>query len=979
MNTNLFATEAKQYRYSPLVSLEQGINSESNILYLPINIDTEYYHLPLELQNPIESAPIQQTLTVQIKGIEEERGHIFTHLDSATIARHEIACFDTSIINFLARHNIEAKFQRTDARYLAERYLQLEFFGFFLVAELMRIQGGEILENIRKYIVQPGKNKIEQGRRLIASNTMRGSYEEQFIYLPNWIITLNGYKFGLRIAYYDLCALIGNTSYAGLCTIAEHELKYKDTLSSDQKEVMDVIYQSLPEIFDNYALGDLDAYDALIKIENKFEGIYKTLDIHEYWKPGESLRLTIGATVARILEAKLMKHIGTTDKKYLLKFTEHGTSKTLKESYGTKIYLSKVDGGRCRNNRPTDVSVRGKVCDIDISGCYGEGLRVQEYPLGRPITIGLPLNSANNKFMTLREFLKYEGDELIPGLWFARVSLPPGIRLKYKQDFLASWFPPKDISKMPTDSDLESIDWWTEDNIGRTKIFRRQIHLGVINHDFIQWLDNIATPQQRAELMDNLLIIAAMYYPKSTRVESFEDLALELNNHTGKNTCKVRGRGKKKYIQTDEHECHAWMSLNLGDLIVTQLLGERKKHAKKTPLNELLKLIINTIYGDQVSPYFEIGNTCVGNNITARARAMAWYMEKGLHGFQTITDGCAFDLERVPYPKHGRLTSQTVIDAYAKGTDEGNFTYKPLGGEVLPEHLTKEWIEEKVLEKLRADFPNVDVLHQSTLTYDGKERLGQFGLELKEIEINGKKTGKFIADGIATHGSANYVMLLRESFTTAKYRSQSTKGHSVLAGNLVVELTNFKPAQFFLENLFNEPKAVPRNPVFIWKSILKPNIYRRQYEAIWGNSQAFPGCTIERPRLIREFSPATFTYDDIEQCESWEREWNRLMSNLEQSYEVLYLNEDGTLNYVKMIRDIDRAIRDGKTSLLGSKVKMYLQGELKGLKAIPTAHPEAATLAMARESYGIIYGSKCPPDEPTVADEWNCHIDFDGD
>ncbi|MEO0968266.1 MAG: hypothetical protein AAFX80_07980, partial [Cyanobacteria bacterium J06639_18] len=56
------------------------------------------------------------------------------------------------------------------------------------------------------------------------------------------------------------------------------------------------------------------------------------------------------------------------------------------------------------------------------------------------------------------------------------------------------------------------------------------------------------------------------------------------------------------------------------------------------------------MYGDMVSKYFMTSNPVVGNNITARARCLAWFMEKGLHGWQSITDGCAFELNGVLYP-----------------------------------------------------------------------------------------------------------------------------------------------------------------------------------------------------------------------------------------------------------------------------------------------------------------------------------------
>lgn len=53
----------------------------------------------------------------------------------------------------------------------------------------------------------------------------------------------------------------------------------------------------------------------------------------------------------------------------------------------TAIYLAKTNGGHCTNNRPLDVVTQGPIVDIDISGCYGNGLRNQEYPIGRPVVL----------------------------------------------------------------------------------------------------------------------------------------------------------------------------------------------------------------------------------------------------------------------------------------------------------------------------------------------------------------------------------------------------------------------------------------------------------------------------------------------------------------------------------------------------------------------------------------------------------------
>lgn len=948
----LFFGKAVNYRYSEPLSITEVLYSEHKVIYLPLNIDTEFYHLEQRLDCPVPSAEIQRTLTVQVRGIQDPQGEIYAHPDSADIARHPIDYSPLSICNYLNNRNIPLEFVRNDENIRCERYIRVSLHGFFLLAEYLRIAQGHMRNDLEQLTIKPEKNKIEQGRRLIASNKSRGSnLEEQFIYLNRYLLYIDDIKFGLQLELFDYSAMTGNGGLGNFAKIGGHVLKYKDTLKLTDKENMKDTYLNKPGEFDNYALGDLEAYDIALKVDDLIGQIYKDSGIENHYKQGEVSRLTIGATVAKFFEASLMNALNIKDLKLLRSLTKPGTADTIKQSNETSKYNAKVDGGRCRNNRPTDVKVEGLICDIDISGCYGEGLRVQEYPFGEPIQIGYPIKSKINEYMTLGKFLNKYGHELVPGLWCARISNKPGYKLKYKQDYFTSWFPPKNLDNLPTDSDLESIDWWTEDNIGTTKILKNEINLGVIQHDGVQWLDNVASPRQRREILDNTLVISVIYYPKSCRVDSLDKLLSAQKNHKGKNTCTPKGKGKNTKVVKVEQECHAWFSVNLGTVLITELLKKRNQHLSKSPLNTLYKLFINTVYGDQVSPYFPIGNTCVGNNITARARCMAWLMEKGVHGFQTITDGCAFDLNRVIYPERDRrLSSETVIDAYAKGSDKGDFKFKSLN----VDKNDFSGITEMILEKLRNDFQNLDVLHQSTKSWKGEDRTGQFSLTVKDI--NGEST-LFI--GIATNGSANYWLVHRELPTTAKYRSWSTKPHEIIENNLVVKIMDARPAQEFLENIYKNPEAVPRSKCIKTKRILKTGTYKAMYPTIGENSKLFPGCTVEGVRIIRECSLATFTFDTMEQFQSWEREQKKLIAATGQSYESFYLNADGTLNYVKMIRDIDARIRAGKMSYLGSKLPRYLKGELKGLQR----HPAFDEYLAAKEAYAKIYGYEIPEDE----------------
>jgi hypothetical protein len=828
-----------------------------------------------------------------------------------------------------------------------------------------------MLKEVQKMCLnRAGKHLISQGRRVQCSNTIRPEHAQQWVSFEKTRIWINDEPFRIKLCIWDSIAVLGTKSLEDFAVLGGHKLSFKTTVKKSQKENMHRVYQESPELFDNYARGDLDVFDILQGCQSNLERIYSELNLSKYWKPGESMRMTIGATVAKLFEASLMKHMGINDVKTIRELTSHGNSETIKKESTTAKYLAKVDGGRCRNNRPTDVSIKSLMVDIDINGCYGNGLKNQIFPLGRPVIIGYKLDTEKNKYKTLGEFINKYGKDLIPGLWQARVSYREGYKPKYGQDFLMSWYPPKRIENLPTDTDSKATDWWTEDNVGISKVLTHDVNLALINHDYLQLIDNVCSVRQRRELLDNLIVISALYYPKSCKVVKVNKLAEEIANHKGKNTVEVEGK-KVKQVISNVQECHAWYGVNLGDLLVTELLKLRKAKSKDIPeeaiFNELYKLIINTIYGDQVSPYFEIGNTCVGNNITARARCMAWYMEKGLHGVQTITDGCAFELNRVIHERNTELTTESLFEAYAKGSDKGNFRFAPLNNSELQ---VMNWVKKKdgsfkailyregceisyvdieksTLEHLQNIFPNVDVLHKET---DGKK--GQYTLEIKNV-ISG---GSF-------HGSANYLFKDQgDVFLKVKMRSYRQEKHKVVElvdGSIKQVSEDYEPAKQFLDSLYENPDDVVRGDVFVDTSILKIGSYKQLYDSRYESTKLFPGCTMERVRLLREFSLNQFTFRTYEQYRSWEREWKRLLDATGQSYEAFFL-KDGKVNVQAMVKEIDTRIRKGdKAWFSGRGLAKYLEKVSDGSKN----HTKIKTLRTMQDIYGEIYGYAVRPDD----------------
>jgi len=219
---------------------------------------------------------------------------------------------------------------------------------------------------------------------------------------------------------------------------------------------------------------------------------------------------------------------------------------------------------------------------------------------------------------------------------------------------------------------------------------------GVITHDFLDWLDHVATPRQRKELESKLLVKVAIVYPKSWEItagdskDRYRALVEESKNHTDSNVVKAtRKKGKLSKITIDG-QYHGWFSLNIGDLIIDDLLTWRKFYqkteGKKKPMDLVFKLCCNTLYGDMTSKYFEAANVVVGNNVTARARSMVWYAEKGLHTLQIVTDGGGFELNRVVYPnaQKFRISGENTVNLYTCDDREArinrNLRIAPLGG-----------------------------------------------------------------------------------------------------------------------------------------------------------------------------------------------------------------------------------------------------------------------------------------------------------
>lgn len=982
--------ESHQYLHDSSASIK-GLRTDKDSICIPLVVDTEY------------TGHQRLGVTVQVRGVNQSQAEIYDHLDLQNFAtvnglqlRHKPINHDFAPLSYLetlgheVSLSVKEKVRKTDLYRQKLPICQFDIYAHFALAELLVIFTGEARQKVIEQLIYGKQRVIDMTRRLRTYTKSNKGFEvSDAIELPMHV-TIDGRLYRLKLRVIDSCALHGIASYKALASATGVELKYKETLSQKDLENMLDTYFDKPDDFDNYALGDLEVYNILERNSQLFKRVYNSLDIEDYFNEP---KLTIGSTVRDFFKGVLYKELGIApdDKvkqEKLSEFLAYGSSSTLKlETNTTKCLLAKVFGGRCRNNRPTDIQNDVIVADNDIAGAYGNGLRNQIYPIGKPVIEDHRV-SKFNQYTSLRKWLKqrkYGKDncELVDGLWTAIVStkeIDPDnhqwATLRYSQDFLISWFDFKFSEVANMDTDTDKIDLEIQPKTGNIKILHNQVVQGVITSDFLEWLYNVCSPQQRNELLDNLYIITACYYPAYSRLNSFDDLLEIWQYWEGRNTTtskKIKVRNRQKTLSsgavyTVTQEPTFWLGLDLGKLIVDDLLAWRAMHkkldGKKSPMDVLFKLCTNTLYGIFCSPYFDISNTVVGNNITARCRAMAWYMEKGHYAYQTITDGGQIDPNKVCYPisQKRKVTATSVTNLYrTNDPTKNNLKLKPLdncesilpysqddtsklrvtkdGTETIIEQ-PKEWLQEKLFKHLQHIFPNVSVLHQETTKLEidispektpikrYSQQVGMFAFEIKDIYNKAR-----------FHGTSNYLLANKKETKIAMRSYENKREHQsfTINKNDSIVQTEFysglPPSEFFLQQLDN-PNGVIRSKTFKKTGILKLNDWKNNHDN-WLEKGFVCGDTIEKTGILREFSISQFTYQTIEQYLAIEKEVQRNKRRYNQSYEGYFVNNDETLDYELMIKTIDQIVANGALS-----INKMLDSDRNRARDIDISHPE---------------------------------------
>lgn len=590
-----------------------------------------------------------------------------------------------------------------------KKTLRLELHLFFSFKDIEFLFAQEFV--YRDFVLP----RINRQRRIYSRRVFTLPFK---VKVPNDRDHLEYHKLTLDVL--DISAMQGSGSLGDYAYNAGIEMPTKVYYTPDEKSDMLVQYRKDCKKFEEYALGDVEQLPAIrLKTNEFYNKVASLIGVKERDKWG----LTVGRVVSTLFSEWLSNKVETPPEEFY-KLTKLAGSKgivrvaDLLQHKGT-AYAAMVDGGRAIKERELpERYVEGILADIDISGCYGNGLLNQSFPVGVPRYV---------EGLTLREFLKKYEKQLVPGLWHARISYD---NAPFAQDLLIS----KEEKEINWDNaiadDSDEVDNYDDDVLpidvdsdsqrvydASMVLTTRSVSRAIITHDLLQILKHYSSNQEWGWLLDNARIDSALLYLKKDKVKKVKPEMFKAIEYS------KRSRG---FLDA----CYSWVEVKLSDLL-SILLSERKKHKKGTPMNTFLKLIINTIYGCTASSFFSdkgsgCSNAVVGNNITARARALVWCMAKGFHSYCSITDGGVFDVNKV---LRFRKTSLDLFERLHRDVFTDNKRYKfcdqvPLFGRVVTEAdipEIKEKIDATAWDHLASIFPKLDIFKYNQFSFENKD------------------------------------------------------------------------------------------------------------------------------------------------------------------------------------------------------------------------------------------------------------------
>lgn len=359
-----------------------------------------------------------------------------------------------------------------------------------------------------------------------------------------------------------------------------------------------------------------------------------------------------------------------------------------------------IQGGRVIKEEQKEHTFHD-VIYINLQSAYGSSLIRFDYPIGIPTVVSF--SNHTEKRISLKSFLKKYRNELVDGLYVIYVS---GF-LNHKQDIVFSKYEltSNNVGGKILQSHYEDNEGYEGRVGGQFLLTSKQIELGIITSEVLDVIEKVSSNKELKDWM-NLNVDLVVYYPKDKELPLAE--WVDKHNHSTK-----IGELTPQSDNRSRYWCRFSLDKFIGKLLETRLSYKSKRH--ESPIYEckqtLLKLFINTLYGDLASPFFPIGNSVVANNITASVRVGSWIMSKALSCKFIVTDGGLYTPLNIPTFKtqYKSFRKPGLETLYSKDSNWEKFIeYKSLFDittskelqDLLSQENIQDYIDTKALEHI---------------------------------------------------------------------------------------------------------------------------------------------------------------------------------------------------------------------------------------------------------------------------------------
>ena len=683
---------------------------------------------------------------------------------------------DTAILDYYQDvYGIE--YRRSEKKTKRKYTKIIDLYIFFSFKDLQFIFKNE--DDYKFYVL----SKLERIRRITTkfNSTIALPYE-MYLYDKNskkmkWThISLNILDVSAMQGGKGLKTYLGNV---GMSTDDKEEYK------NDEKSRMDLRLLEDTERFLRYIRSDVNLHILKSKTVDFYNKIANLIGVD----PREDWGMSTGKITASMISDWIANQVNIpvcdiTEKdesredgktKGLYQYTRLGNPEAIKQLShlaGNKnlLYLGMTDGGRCVKERVLLDYIKGVLVDIDISSCYASGLLNQSFAVGNPKIITSPLK--------YKDWEKKFKSKITSGLWVSRISWK---NAPFKQDILISK-DEKQFTKWDFYQQSQGENGSDDKNYDAAMyLMTNDIHQAAYTHDLMQVIHNYSNQYELNWIRENAVIESFGYYASNEEIDELQEslLLMESFDKFGKGGLKWKTKWKrielkkvmsvlinrrqvhKKLMKFYEEEIKEnyqttdYQSLEKLPIVIKNYWEElgQLKHRIETnnftyeysendfkyhsSIQEFIKLIGNTVYGCIASVFFGgngtgISNYIIGNNITARARTLAWCMAKGFHSLMSITDGGVFDANKVLSYRRKSLDifSNVAYECFSNESDRKTVVdIIPLYGQEIPFDTSMQkvllnennHVEKLAWEHLKNIFPKLDIFIFDQFSFEVKK------------------------------------------------------------------------------------------------------------------------------------------------------------------------------------------------------------------------------------------------------------------